>query len=245
MRAVEKSVLGCDYGGTSWTTIGQASQIIDTLELGPGVHCLDIGAGSGWPGLFMSDESGCAVTLLDLPVNALVKARDRAQSDGIADRVGAVAASGDALPFGDATFKAISHSDVLCCLPDKVRMLQECRRVAVDASKMLFSVISVAPGLATADHRRTVDAGPPFVDASDDYGQLLAESGWRLISRDDCTVEYRSSLEALVGAFEEDGELVGALGEELVREARIKRQEQIAVIDEGMLVREIFFAATD
>ncbi len=220
-------------------------QIIDLLDLRPGLHCLEIGAGSGWPGLFVADESGCDVTLLDLPVNALVKARERAQSDGIFDQIGAVAASGDALPFGDVTFKAITHSDVLCCLPDKIRMLQECRRVAADEANMLFSVISVVPGLATDDHRRTVDAGPPFVDASDDYAPMLAESGWRLISRDDCTAEYRSSLKALVGAFDENMELVNALGEELAREASAKRQEQIAVIDAGMLVREIFFAAAD
>ncbi len=114
MREVERSVLGCDYGGTSWTTSAQAAQIVDLLELRPGLHVLDIGAGSGWPGLYLADTSGCDVTLLDLPVNALAKARDRAQSDGIEDRVITVAASGAALPFADSSFEAISNSDVLC-----------------------------------------------------------------------------------------------------------------------------------
>jgi SAM-dependent methyltransferase len=156
MREVERSVLGCDYGGTSWTTSAQAQQIVELLNLQPGQHVLDIGAGSGWPGLYLADTSGCAVTLLDLPVNALAKARERAREDGIDDRVITVAASGAALPFADDSFEAISHSDVLCCLPEKIEMLEECRRVATDGANMLFSVIAVAPQLtAIATGRST------------------------------------------------------------------------------------------
>ena len=58
MREVERTVLGCDYGGTSWTTSNQATQIIELLELKPGLHLLDIGAGSGWPGLYLADAGG-------------------------------------------------------------------------------------------------------------------------------------------------------------------------------------------
>ncbi len=151
MREVERKVLGCDYGGTSWTTDGQAKQIVDLLDLQPGLHVLDIGAGSGWPGLYLADTSGCDVTLLDLPVNALAKARDRAQRDGIEDRVITVAASGAALPFADSSFEAISHSDVLCCLPEKIEMLEECRRIATDGAHMLFSVIATAQDIRIAD----------------------------------------------------------------------------------------------
>jgi hypothetical protein len=38
MREVERDVLGCDYGGTSWTTNTQAERITELLGLEPGVH---------------------------------------------------------------------------------------------------------------------------------------------------------------------------------------------------------------
>ena len=125
MREVERTVLGCDYGGTSWTTRAQAEQIVEMLDLQPDLHLLDIGAGSGWPGLF------------------------------------------------------------------------------------------------------------------------LADSGWQLVKRSDVTSDHRKSLSALVKAFDESAELPKALGHEAVNESRKGRQEQIAVLDAGLLVREIFLVAAN
>jgi len=245
MRDIERTVLGCDYGGTSWTTRAQARQIVDMLGLQPGLRVLEIGAGSGWPGLFLADNSGCDVTLLDLPVSALAKAKARADLDGIGDRVSTFAGSGAALPFRDGSFEAISHSDVLCCLPEKMEMLRECRRVAADQANMLFSVIAVAPGLTEGDHEKAVETGPPFVAAPGDYADMLAECGWRLVDRTDCTAEYVSSLIALVAGFTESAELSELLGQDVLREACNNRQQQIAMIDAGMLVREIFLVTAD
>lgn len=242
MREVERAVLGCDYGGTSWTTNNQAKQIIGFLDLGPGVHLLDIGAGSGWPGVFLADKSGCEVTLLDLPFNALVKARDRARADGIHGRVNATVGSGAALPFPDASFVAISHSDVLCCLPQKIEMLRECRRVARDSATMLFSVISIAKNLPDADYRRAIDVGPPFIDAPKGYGQLLRDCGWRVTQHLDVTSEYRNSLGELARAFETSGKLCEVLGKEVVEASRKHRLDQLSAIDAGLMIREIFLA---
>lgn len=245
MREVERAVLGCDYGGTSWTTRAQAEQLIEALDLQQGSHVLDIGAGSGWPGVFLADKSGCDVTLLDLPLNALVKARKRARADRIDDRVSAIAASGAALPFRNATFEAISHSDVLCCLPEKLEMLKECRRIATGNARMFFSVIAIAQQLPEADHQRAIEAGPPFVDAPKGYAELLSECGWRLIRCIDGTSEHRRSLSALVKAFEDSAELSDALGHDVVSEAGKRRLEQIYAIDAGLLVREIFLATAN
>lgn len=243
MRDVERAVLGCDYGGTSWTTTAQAKQIVAMLGLQPGRHVLDIGAGSGWPGLYLADASSCDVTLLDLPINALRQARERARSDGIENRVNAIAASGSALPFTTDSFALISHSDVLCCLPEKLEMLKECRRIASDDAIMLFSVIAVAEGLPQSKYRRAVEAGPPFVDAPDTYTHLLANSNWQLVKRIDVTSDHRKSLSTLVSALDENAELADALGHDTVKESRKGRQEQIAVLDAGLLVREIYFVS--
>lgn len=243
MREVERTVLGCDYGGTSWTTISQAEQIIDLLGLQAGLHLLDIGAGSGWPGLFLADTAQCDVTLLDLQSGALGRAKERARSDGIDGRINAVVASGCELPFSNGSFEAISHSDVLCCLPEKREMLEECRRIATDRAQMVFSVISIVEGLPEASYSRAVEAGPPFVDAPTAYGDLLLDSGWRLEKRIDATTEHRKSLTVLVKAFNESAELSQALGNDAVSEARDRRQEQISVIDAGLLVREIFLVS--
>jgi hypothetical protein len=51
--SIERSVCGCDYGGTSWTTRDEAERIGAILGLRPGLRLLDLGAGSGWPALYL------------------------------------------------------------------------------------------------------------------------------------------------------------------------------------------------
>ena len=57
IKKLEQSALGCDYGGTSWTTREQVVAIVESLELSSSSRLLDIGSGSGWPGLLLSKVS--------------------------------------------------------------------------------------------------------------------------------------------------------------------------------------------
>lgn len=240
MRKLERNVLGCDYGGTSWTTRSQADHIVKSLDLKPGVHLLEVGSGSGWPGLFLGAETGCDVTLLDIPINALKLAAERAARDELGDRVMVVAASGTALPFYAASFDRLSHSDVLCCLPEKLDMMLECRRVARGGALMHFSVILPAAGLSSSDYREAIETGPPFTDAPDGYEPLLDASGWDILDRIDVSDEYRRTLQMLVdGMNRNTAEIKEVFGNEFIAHRR-HREDQIALIERGVLQRTVF-----
>jgi ubiquinone/menaquinone biosynthesis C-methylase UbiE len=113
-RRVEQAVLGSDYGATSYTTLRQAAELAERVQLGPGVSLLDLGAGSGLPGLYLATVTGCRVVLADRPGEGLRIARQRALEDGLADRCAIVRSSGDLLPFRSEVFDAVTHTDVLC-----------------------------------------------------------------------------------------------------------------------------------
>ena len=245
MRELERNLLGCDYGGTSWTTRAQADHIAESLELRPGMQLLEVGAGSGWPGLLLASMTGCNVTLLDIPLNALNQALERAAEDQISEQVRAVAASGTALPFEDASFERLSNSDVLCCLPGKLEMLQECRRVATEGARMHFSVILPAPDISPSEYQEALDVGPPFVDAPDGYEPLLQESGWHILDRIDVSSEYRQTLQKLVdGLTNNTPQLQAAFGDEFVSQ-RQRREDQVALIERGILQREVFVTSAN
>jgi cyclopropane fatty-acyl-phospholipid synthase-like methyltransferase len=114
VRAIELAVIGGDWGANGHTTIAQADQLADMLELGTGSLVLDLGAGRGWPGLYLAGRTGCSVVITDVPVEGLASARERSQRDGIEDRAWAVNASARDLPFAAETFDAVVHTDVLC-----------------------------------------------------------------------------------------------------------------------------------
>src|SRR5882762_8136085 len=78
MQDLERSVCGCDYGSTSSTTRLEAERIAQLLDLRPAAKLLDLGAGSGWPGLYLAQLTGCDVVMVDLPLAALRIARERA-----------------------------------------------------------------------------------------------------------------------------------------------------------------------
>ena len=113
-QRIERSVLGSDYGANGYTTIDQADQLAAELRLGPGMTLLDLGAGSGWPGLYLAAATGCGVVLTDQPMEGLRSAKVRAVEDRTDDRCSVVQSSGDALPLRNGVFDAVTHTDVLC-----------------------------------------------------------------------------------------------------------------------------------
>src|SRR5205807_6531345 len=53
-RAVERIVIGGDWGANGYTTMAQADRLAEVLDLRPGKVLLDVGSGRGWPGLYLS-----------------------------------------------------------------------------------------------------------------------------------------------------------------------------------------------
>jgi SAM-dependent methyltransferase len=112
--ALERDVIGGDYGANSYTTVKQADVLLKRLQLKRGQRLLDVGAGRGWPGLYLAKQSGCDVVLTDLPIEGISETRRRARKDRLHRRSDCVLAGGANLPFSPKSFDAIVHSDVLC-----------------------------------------------------------------------------------------------------------------------------------
>ena len=113
-RRIELAVLGGDWGANGYTTMVQADRLARELGLRPGGRLLDLGAGRGWPGLYLAAATGCQVVLADVPVEGLRVAAARARREELAGRAAPVAATARALPFTPGSFDAIVHTDVLC-----------------------------------------------------------------------------------------------------------------------------------
>ena len=244
MLDLERAVCGCDYGGTSWTTRAEAEQIGRVLELGRGRKLLEVGAGSGWPALFLAGRSDCDAILVDIPHQALRIAADRVASESYDGELSLTVADGACLPFKANLFDAISHSDVLCCLAPKRDVLSECRRVIHRDGKMVFSVISIASGLTCADYARAVDCGPPFVEAECEYPELLEQTGWKVIDRIDVSDAYEDTgrrhnreVEARANKMTE------LLGEAEFTELLAKRKRNVEAVADRIVQRDLFVAS--
>jgi len=113
LERIEQRVIGAVWGANGFTTRAQADELIDRLALTSDKVLLDIGAGRGWPGLYLAKQTGCAVALADLPEEGLKLARERAEREQVR-LLGSISASARDLPFKPESFDAIVHTDVLC-----------------------------------------------------------------------------------------------------------------------------------
>ena len=92
---VESKVIGETFGANGYTTKAQADTLIQALDIKARHRVLDLGAGRGWPGLYIAQQTGCEVVLADLPRPALSSALDRASGHGLDGRVHAVICGGE------------------------------------------------------------------------------------------------------------------------------------------------------
>ncbi len=241
---LERAVCGCDYGGTSWTTRAEAEQMSRLMGLAEGKRLLEIGAGSGWPALYLAGLSGCDATLADLPQVAIRIAADRVAGEPMAGEISFAVADGASLPFKQDHFDAISHSDVLCCLPRKRDVLDECRRVIRDGGKMAFTVILISPGLGSADHARAVDSGPPFVEAECRYAELLESTGWNVIDQIDVSTAFaRTGAVYIREAQARADEMRELLGETEFDELLAKRKRNVQAVTDRVVLRHMFLVS--
>jgi len=106
---------------------------------------------------------------------------------------------------------------------------------------MVFSVISIPPGLSESDHRRALDAGPEFVASKSSYQSLLTQTGWTVEEQQDVTESFTQlTVDRLDAERANHHELVLSTGPEAV-EKRIKNLERRRdALADGLLKRDLF-----
>ena len=112
--AVEREALGADYQGNGYTTIAQADELGRVCELGADRVLADIGAGCGWPGLYLASRYGCLTVSVDRVQEGVDVAARRAAKEGLSDTSFAVCGDATHLPLRSWSVDAVIHTDLIC-----------------------------------------------------------------------------------------------------------------------------------
>ena len=119
--------------------LGYLKAIIDRAGLQPGAAVLDVGCGGG----LMAEEVarfGFAVTGIDPSARSILTARAHAAAAGL--QVEYRVASGEALPFDDASFELVYCCDVIEHVADPGRLIGESARVLRPGGIYVFDTIN-------------------------------------------------------------------------------------------------------
>jgi ubiquinone/menaquinone biosynthesis C-methylase UbiE len=112
-RDLQRSVFGASTWVNGYTTVAQTEEIAERLGLKSGVRLLDVGAGQGWPSVYLAKKTGCSAILADPPAAGLRSALARASDEGVSARCAYARASGTRLPFRASVFDVLVHTDTL------------------------------------------------------------------------------------------------------------------------------------
>ncbi|MDH3261412.1 MAG: hypothetical protein OEM81_05355 [Acidimicrobiia bacterium] len=108
---------------------------------------------------------------------------------------------------------------------------------------MAFHVILVAPGLSDRDRALAIAAGPPYIEASASYPDLLALAGFEEIDEVDLTDQYRVTATAWLNESARAADQLEELfGIEEYRQGQQEREETLTAIESGLLTRSLFAA---
>jgi ubiquinone/menaquinone biosynthesis C-methylase UbiE len=140
--------------------------VLDALELTADDHLLDVGCGGGVFMRHARERTGARVTGLD-------HSRDMVRLAG----PDAVYGEAEHLPFGDASFTAVSSLVAFFFFPDPVRALREMHRV-LDPARGRIAIFTTAPEAKGSPAAPYPLATRGHFYADGELGQLARESGF-------------------------------------------------------------------
>ena len=237
---IEQRVIGGDWGANGYTTIAQADDLADRLDLRPGDLLLDVGAGRGWPGLYVAATTGCSVVLADLPLEGLAVAKARIATEGLEGRASCVNASARDLPFRAETLRCRRpHRRAVLPAP-KLAVTRALRRVLRPGGAMAFQVIHTAPDLSEPERRQAHRSGPWAVSSRHAPDELMRRAGFVDVVVVDQTEQFRTTAAAWIREWDSHrAELVALHGEAEFDTRQQDRNVQLQAIDDGLLRRSL------
>lgn len=157
--------------------------LLARLEVGPGMHVLDIGSGLGGPARHMAAATGCRVTGIDLSAEYVAVANSLTRRMGLAERVGFVQGTAEALDVPAGGFDGATLLHVGMNVADKAALFGAVRRALRPGGFFaVYDVMRVGEGEILFPVPWASEAGTSFVEGPEAYRSALAGAGFRVVA---------------------------------------------------------------
>jgi phosphoethanolamine N-methyltransferase len=171
---------------------GNVDRMMRGLEV-RGKCILDIGCGLGGPAFVLAGKYGAHVTGIDLERHLVERARRRAAEIGLEHQIEFLTVDPGPLDFPDHSFDVVFTSGSLTQTEDKSGIIDECRRVLNPGGMLTCYEWLTHQDVLSADmlYFFEMEGLTYHLVTLDEFGGLLASSGFEQIELEDSSDWYR------------------------------------------------------
>jgi demethylmenaquinone methyltransferase/2-methoxy-6-polyprenyl-1,4-benzoquinol methylase len=148
--------------------------LVSRVDVGPDHTVLDVATGTAAVAIELTRRTGCRVVGLDQSSEMLATARRRLDAARLANRIELVEGSAERLPFGDASFDALTFTYLLRYVEDPAATMRELARVVRPDGTIAMLEFGLPRGLARPAWELYVRVGLPALGA-------LVSPDWRRV----------------------------------------------------------------
>jgi len=155
------------------------NELIELCYIDKGKYVLEVGCGVGRAACYIAKRHGCRVMGVDISEGMIDRSNERAEREGVEDKVEFRVADVQDLPFKDNLFDAVIGESITAFPEDKQKAVGEYVRVAKPGGYVGFNEttwIETAPPELAEYLSRMTGAKP---ETPDGWRELLVDSGLR------------------------------------------------------------------
>ncbi|PKI52842.1 hypothetical protein CRG98_026790 [Punica granatum] len=191
-------------GFVSTGGIETTKEFVEKLDLKPGQKVLDVGCGIGGGDFYMSEKYDVEVLGIDLLVNMISIALERAI--GLKCAVEFEVADCTTKEYPENSFDVIYSRDTILHIQDKPALFRSFFKWLKPGGKVLISDYCRSPGTPSPDFAAHIKRRGYDLHDVEAYGQMLRDAGFSEVIAEDRTDQFIKVLERELDAVEKDKE---------------------------------------
>ncbi|KAK9800739.1 hypothetical protein WJX73_003088 [Symbiochloris irregularis] len=181
-------------GFVSTGGLATTEEFVKQLDLQPGQRVLDVGCGIGGGDFYMASKYGAFVHGVDLSVNMVLIALERASTHNVGHKVSFDIADVTTCEVRDGSYDVIYSRDTILHIQDKPTLFKRFLRMLKPGGKLLISDYcrspkAPSPGFAAYIKQRGYD-----LHSVKDYGSMLEGAGFVEVQAEDRTWQFKECL---------------------------------------------------
>ncbi|PWA67224.1 phosphoethanolamine N-methyltransferase [Artemisia annua] len=180
------------YGFVSTGGIDTTKEFVAKLDLKPGQKVLDVGCGIGGGDFYMVDKFGVEVVGIDLSVNMISLALERAI--GLDCAVEFEVADCTKKSYPDDTFDVIYSRDTILHIQDKPALFRTFYKWLKPGGKVLISDYCRKSGTPSEDFAEYIKQRGYDLHDVETYGGMLRDAGFGEVTAEDRTEQFKEVL---------------------------------------------------